>query len=115
MSLWYLFVLSRLPLILFKKLNFKGILLKNRKDYIKELKTLFWENQINITDYQISASYIEELENAVTSADILTVDEEDYFFIDVPYGAVVKFWNAGKAHGAHSFSKEPAVFRLQRD
>ena len=27
--------------------------MKKRKDYIKELKTLFWENQINITDYQI--------------------------------------------------------------
>jgi len=27
--------------------------LKKRKDYIKELKTLFWENQLSISDYQI--------------------------------------------------------------
>ena len=27
--------------------------MKTRKDYIKELKTLFWENQISISDYQI--------------------------------------------------------------
>jgi len=27
--------------------------LKTRKTYIKELKTLFWENQLNISDYQI--------------------------------------------------------------
>ena len=27
--------------------------MKTRKDYIKELKTLYWENQINISDYQV--------------------------------------------------------------
>ena len=27
--------------------------MKKRKDYIKELKTLFWENQLSISDYQI--------------------------------------------------------------
>jgi len=27
--------------------------LKSRKDYTKELRTLFWENQLNISDYQI--------------------------------------------------------------
>ena len=27
--------------------------MKKRKDYIKELKTLYWENQISISDYQI--------------------------------------------------------------
>ncbi len=27
--------------------------MKSRKEYVKELKTLFWENQINISDYQV--------------------------------------------------------------
>jgi len=27
--------------------------LKTRKQYVKELKTLYWENQLNISDYQI--------------------------------------------------------------
>jgi 16S rRNA (guanine527-N7)-methyltransferase len=27
--------------------------LKTRKDYIKELKTLYWENQLSISDYQV--------------------------------------------------------------
>lgn len=27
--------------------------MKTRKDYFKELKTIFWDNQLNISDYQI--------------------------------------------------------------
>ena len=27
--------------------------MKTRKDYIKEIKTLLWENQLNVSDYQV--------------------------------------------------------------
>ena len=63
------------------------MLLKNRKDYIKELKTLFWENQLNITDYQIErmAHFAEllvkknEAVNLVSRKDIENIIENHIF------------------------------------
>lgn len=43
--------------------------MKTRKDYIKELKTLFWENQLSISDYQI--------ERLAHFADLLVKKNED--------------------------------------
>jgi 16S rRNA (guanine527-N7)-methyltransferase len=61
--------------------------LKKRKDYIKELKTLFWENQINISDYQIErmAHFAEllvqknEVVNLVSRRDIDNIIENHIF------------------------------------
>jgi len=61
--------------------------LKKRKDYIKELKTLLWENQINITDYQIErlAHFAEllvqknEAVNLVSRKDIDNIIENHIF------------------------------------
>ncbi|MDX1699440.1 MAG: 16S rRNA (guanine(527)-N(7))-methyltransferase RsmG [Melioribacteraceae bacterium] len=61
--------------------------MKKRKDYIKELKTLFWENQINITDYQIErmAHFAEllvqknEVVNLVSRRDVENIIENHIF------------------------------------
>lgn len=61
--------------------------MKKRKDYIKELKTLFWENQINITDYQIErmAHFAEllvqknEVVNLISRKDVENIIENHIF------------------------------------
>ena len=61
--------------------------LKKRKDYIRELKTLFWENHINISDYQIErmAHFAEllvqknEVVNLVSRKDIDNIIENHIF------------------------------------
>lgn len=61
--------------------------MKKRKDYIKELKTLLWENQINITDYQIErlAHFAEllvqknEVVNLVSRKDVDNIIENHIF------------------------------------
>lgn len=61
--------------------------MKKRKDYIRELKTLFWENQINISDYQIDrmAHFAEllvqknEMVNLVSRKDIENIIENHIF------------------------------------
>lgn len=61
--------------------------MKKRKEYIKELKTLFWENQINITDYQIErmAHFAEllvqknEMVNLVSRRDVENIIENHIF------------------------------------
>ena len=62
-------------------------MLKKRKEYTKELKTLFWENQISITDYQIERmSHFAELlakknedVNLVSRKDIENIIENHIF------------------------------------
>ena len=61
--------------------------MKSRKDYIKELKTLFWENQLNISDYQVErmAHFAEllvkknEEVNLVSRKDIENIIENHIF------------------------------------
>ncbi len=43
--------------------------MKTRKDYINELKTLYWENQLSISDYQV--------ERLAHFADLLAKKNED--------------------------------------
>ena len=61
--------------------------MKSRKVYIKELKTLFWENQLNISDYQVErmAHFAEllvkknEEVNLVSRKDIENIVENHIF------------------------------------
>lgn len=61
--------------------------MKSRKVYIKELKTLFWENQLNISDYQVErmAHFAEllvlknEEVNLVSRKDIENIIENHIF------------------------------------
>ena len=61
--------------------------MKTRKQYIKELKTLYWENQLSISDYQIErlAHFAEllakknEEENLVSRRDIENIIENHIF------------------------------------
>lgn len=61
--------------------------MKSRKVYIKELKTLFWENQLNISDYQVErmAHFAEMLVqkneevNLVSRKDIENIIENHIF------------------------------------
>lgn len=51
--------------------------MKTRKTYIKELKTLFWENQLNVSEYQVErlAHFAELL--AIKNEDINLISRKD--------------------------------------